>query len=204
MAKKRDLKEIDIVSGELERLKKQSAQLSEADESKQKQKRLVILLCSLLGALIVAIFVGMIIYVETQSPVSYGPKASAAEMTDEKTAEHERRLKIIDENGGIREGVNFVGYYAQFDKDNNLVIDGYMRNFTGHEIYDIKGNITVRTPAEDNIGGAYFEFSKEDFGSLKNGHSRPWRIIFNADYVNIDITDLSNYTITTEFDFTQK
>ncbi len=204
MAKKRDLKEIDIVAGELEKLKKQSAQLSLGEDPKQKQKKLVILLCSVLGALIVAVFIGMIVYVESQTPVSYGPKASAEEMTEEKTREHERRLKIIDENGGIREGVNFVGYHARFDDEGNLVIDGYMRNFTGHEIYNIKGNITVKTPAEDNIGGAYFEFSKEDFGTLKNGHSRPWRIIFDSDYVNIEITDLSEFTITTEFDFTQK
>ncbi|MEE1280362.1 MAG: SLAP domain-containing protein [Oscillospiraceae bacterium] len=204
MAKKRDLMELDMVSGELEKLKKQSAQLSLGEDPRQKQRKLVVILCSILGALIVAVFVGIIVYVESQCPVSYGPKASAEEQTSEKTAEHERRLKIIDENGGVREGVNFVGYYARFDDESNLVIDGYMRNFTGHEIYDITGNITVKTPAEDNIGGAYFEFSKEDFGTLKNGHSRPWRIIFSSDYVNIEITDLSEFTITTEFDFTQK
>ncbi len=204
MAKKRDLQEIDNVSLELEILKKQTAQISKADDPKKKQKTIIIVLVSILAALVIGVFAGVIIYIENQSPVSFGPKASATEMTDEIIEEHERRLKIIDDNGGIREGVNFVGYHARFDEEGNLIVDGYMRNFTGHEIYDIKGNITLKTPAEDNIGGAYFTFKKEDFGTLKNGYSRPWRLIFDADYVNIEITDLSEFTVTTEFDFMQK
>lgn len=204
MAKKRDIQEIDIISGELEKLKKQSVQFSAQDEAKAKQKKIIIFLCSVLAVLVLGAFIGAIVYVESQSPVSYGPKASAEEMTEEITAEHERRLKQIDANGGIREGVNFVGYYARFDDDGNLIVDGYMRNFTGHEIYDITGNITVATTGEDHIGSAYFEFFEEDFGSLKNGHSRPWRLIFENDYVNIEIVDLSEFTIKTEFDFYQK
>lgn len=204
MAKKRDLQEIDYVSGELEKLKKQSAKLSDFEIAKQKQRKSIIILASIVAALLIVSFVGVVIHFATQSPVSYAPKASAAEITEERTKEHERRLKIIDDNGGIREGVNFVGYHARFDDEDNLVVDGYMRNFTGHKIYNIKGNITVETTNGDNVGGAYFEFPEKEFGSLENGKSRPWRLIFDADYVNVEITDLSEFTILTEFEYYYK
>ena len=99
------------------------------------------------------------------------------------------KYKIID-----------TGIYF-FDEEDNLVVDGYMRNFTGHNIKNITGNITVATVTGDNVGGAYFEFPVEEFGVLKNGHSRPWRLIFHSDYVNIEIVDLSEFTVTTEFEF---
>ncbi len=204
MAKNRDLKEIDIVSSELEALKKQTAQLSQIDEKKEKKKKTLIALCIALAVVVLGVFIGAIIYVESMSPISYGPNALESEMTKEKTEEHERRIQKIDDNGGIREGVNFVGYYARFNDKGDLIVDGYMRNFTGHEIYNITGNITIETPNEENIGGAYFEFPEEEFGTLKNGHSRPWRLIFNNDYVNVEITDLSSFTVTTEFEFYQK
>lgn len=205
MAKKRDLQELDLVSKELSELKKQAAHVASIDPKKAKQKRTIIILCSVLAVLIVGAFTALVISYATQSPVSYGPTALDSEMTPEKTKEHERRLKIIDEKGGIREGVNYVGTYARFNDEGDLIIDGYMRNFTGHEIYDIKGNITVETAeSEEHIGSAYFTFSEETFGSLKNGKSRPWRLIFDADYVNIEITDLSKFTVTTEFNFYQK
>ena len=79
-----------------------------------------------------------------------------------------------------------------------------MRNFTGHEIYDITGNITVSNANDDHVGSAYFEFKQEDFGSLKNEKSRPWRIIIDNDYVNVEITDLSSFKVKTEFTFYQK
>ena len=204
MAKKRDLKELDIVSRELEQLKKQSTRIT-VDPQKAKQKKMIIILCSILAVLVIGGFTALVISYATQSPVSYGPTALDSEKTEEKTLEHERRLKIIDENGGIREGVNFVGTYARFDDEGNLVVDGYMRNFTGHEIYNITGNITVETAeTEDHIGSAYFEFPEETFGSLKNGKSRPWRLIFDNDYVNVEITNLKEFTVTTEFSFYQK
>ena len=201
MAKKRDLQEIDIVSKELEALKKQSSEYVSADEKAAKQKKTFVVLCAVFVLLVVVVVTGVLIYTSSLSPVSYGPNALASEKTEEKTKEHERRLKIIDEKGGSREGVNFVGYYARFDDEDNLVVDGYMRNFTGHNIKNITGNITVATVSGDNVGGAYFEFPVEEFGVLKNGHSRPWRLIFNSDYVNIEIVDLSEFTVTTEFEF---
>ena len=205
MAKKQKNQEIDAVLNELENLKKQSAEFAVSGEQKYKQKKMIIVLCVFLAVLVVGAFVGAVVFVESQSPVSYGPKALASEKTEEKTAEHERRLKIIDDNGGVREGVNFVGYHARFNDEGDLIVDGYMRNFTGHEIFDIEGNITVKTASgKDNVGAAYFEFPEEDFGSLKNGKSRPWRLIFDNDYVNVEITDLSSLTVTTEFNFYQK
>lgn len=205
MAKKRDLQELDLVSKELIELKKQATQVASVDPQKAKQKKIIIILSSLIAVLIIGAFTALVVSYATQSPVSYGPTALESEKTEEKTKEHERRLKIIDENGGIREGVNFVGTYAQFNDEGQLIVDGYMRNFTGHEIYNITGNITIETAeTEEHIGSAYFEFSEEDFGSLKNGKSRPWRLIFDADYVNIEITDLSKFTVTTEFNFYQR
>lgn len=205
MAKKRDLQELDLVSKELSELKKQTAHIASIDPQKAKQKKMIIVLCSILAVLIVGAFTALVVVYATQSPVSYGPKATEAEMTEERTKEHERRLKIIDKNGGIREGVNFVGTYAQFNKDGDLIVDGYMRNFTGHEIYNITGNVTVETAeSEEHIGSAYFEFPEDTFGSLKNGKSRPWRLIFDSDYVNVEITDLSKFTVTTELDFYMK
>lgn len=204
MAKNRDLKEIDIVASELESLKRQSAEFENADGTKAKQKSLIVALCVALGVLVVAVFVGAVIYVESLSPVSYGPKASAEEMTQEMTEKHESRLQVFDEKGESLEGVNFVGYNARFNEDGDLIVDGYFRNFTGHEIYNITGNITIETPNQDNIGGAYFEFPKEEFGTLKHGKSRPWRLIFKNDYVNIEITDLSQFVVTTEFEYFQK
>lgn len=205
MAKKRDLQELDIVTKELTELKKQTVRAANIDPEKEKQKKNIIILCSILAVIVIAAFTAIVVSYATQSPVSYGPNASESEKTPEKTKEHERRLKVIDENGGVREGVNFVGTYARFNDDGDLVVDGYMRNFTGHEIYDITGNITVNTAeTEDHIGSAYFEFTEESFGSLKNGKSRPWRIIIDNDYVNVEITDLSKFTVTTEFYFYQK
>lgn len=204
MARKQKNQEIDVVLNELENLKKQSAELEKSGRGKNKQKRLMIFLCTVLAVVVLGAFIGAVIFVESQSDISYGPKALESEMTDEKTAEHEERIKKIDENGGIREGVNFVGYNAGFNDNGDLIVDGYMRNFTGHEVYDITGNITVTTANGDNVGGAYFEFPVEDFGSLKNGKSRPWRLIFSNDYVNVEVTDLSSFTIKTEFDFYQK
>lgn len=205
MAKKRDLQELDIVSKELEQLKKQAANTAAVDPQKAKQKKTIIILCTLLAVIVIGAFTALVVSYATQSPISYGPTALESEKTPEKTKEHERRLKIIDENGGIREGVNFVGTYARIDDKGQLIVDGYMRNFTGHEIYNLEGNITVKTAETgDNVGGAYFEFSEEDFGSLKNGKSRPWRLIFDADYVNVEITDLSKFTVTTEFKFNQR
>lgn len=204
MAKKRDLNEIDIVSNELERLKKQTASLSEDTLYKEKQKKTIIALCISFAALLVAVVVGIIIYTGSVSQVSYGPKASAAEQTEEMTQKHESRLEVMDKNGATHEGVNFMGYYARFNDEGDLVVDGYFRNFTGHEIYDITGNITIETVGGDNIGGAYFEFLEEDFGTLKNNKSRPWRLIFDNDYVNIEITDLSKFTVTTELEYFYK
>lgn len=203
MAKKQKNQEIDVVLNELEQLNRQSADYAKGSKKKGEKKTLLILCIALVVVLLGGIIAGVIVS-ETQSPVSYGPNALASEKTEERTAEHERRLKSIDENGGIREGVNFVGYHARFNEDGDLVVDGYMRNFTGHEIYDIDGNITVKTQEDDNIGGAYFEFPKEEFGTLKNGKSRPWRLIFDNDYVNIEIVDLSSFKVLTELYFKQK
>lgn len=204
MAKKNTIQEIDIVSRELEALKKQSADYAINGDKNNKRNKTIIALCvSVVAVLVIAVIVAVVM-VESQSPISYGPNALDSEMTAEMTAEHERRIKIIDENGGIREGVNFVGYYARFNDDGDLVVDGYMRNFTGHEIYDITGNITVSNANDDHVGSAYFEFLLDDFGSLKNEKSRPWRIIIDNDYVNVEITDLSSFKVKTEFTFYQK
>jgi len=204
MAKKRDLNEIDIVSSELERLKKQTAQLDEGELYKEKQKKTIIALCVSFAVLLIAVVIGIFVYAESVSQVSYGPKASAAEQTEEMTQKHESRLEVMDKNGASHEGVNYMGYYARFNDEGDLVVDGYFRNFTGHEIYDITGNITIETVNGDNIGGAYFEFLEDDFGTLKNNKSRPWRLIFDNDYVNIEITDLSKFTVTTELEYFYK
>jgi len=201
MAKRDKISEIDLISSELEKLNKQTAEYNENGEKKDKQRKTIIALCVVLAVIIIGAFIGAIVYIETQSPVSYGPNALAEEMTEERTKTHEERLKQIDENGGVREGVNFVGYYARFNDDGDLVIDGYIRNFTGHEIYDLEGNITVKTPEDENIGGAYFTFPVDEFGTLKNGKSRPWRLVFDNDYVNIEIVDLSKFRVITEFYF---
>ncbi len=204
MAKKNTAQEIDIVSQELEALKKQSAEYAlNGDKNSKKTKTIIAICVSVVVVLVVAV-IAAVVMVESQSPISYGPHALDSEKTEEMTAEHERRIKIIDENGGIREGVNFVGYHARFDENGDLVVDGYMRNFTGHEIYDITGNITVSNAKDDHVGSAYFEFKQEDFGSLKNEKSRPWRIIIDNDYVNVEITDLSSFKVKTEFTFYQK
>jgi SLAP domain-containing protein len=204
MAKKHTNQEIDIVSQELEALKKQSEDYALGGEAKAKKNKKIIAICVSVAIVLVAALIAAVISVEMQSPISYGPNALDSEKTSSMTAEHERRIKIIDENGGIREGVNFVGYHARFNDDGDLVVDGYMRNFTGHEIYDITGNITVSNMNDDHIGSAYFEFMEKDFGSLKNEKSRPWRIIIDKDYVNVEITDLSKFKVKTEFRFYQK
>ncbi len=204
MAKKRNIQEIDIVTKELEALKKQSDDLAKGGDAAYKKSKKIIALCVSVAVVLVVALVAAVIVVESQSPISYGPNALDSEKTAEITAEHERRIEIIDENGGIREGVNFVGYYARFNDDGDLVVDGYMRNFTGHEIYNITGNITVSNANDDHIGSAYFEFPEKDFGSLKNEKSRPWRIIIDNDFVNVEITDLSSFKVKTEFTFYQK
>ena len=204
MAKKHTNQEIDIVSQELEALKKQSEDYALGGEAKAKKNKKIIAICVSVAIVLVAALIAAVISVEMQSPISYGPNALDSEKTSSMTAEHERRIKIIDENGGIREGVNFVGYHARFNSDGDLVVDGYMRNFTGHEIYDITGNITVSNMNDDHIGSAYFEFMEKDFGSLENEKSRPWRIIIDKDYVNVEITDLSKFKVKTEFRFYQK
>ncbi|MBQ8868214.1 MAG: SLAP domain-containing protein [Oscillospiraceae bacterium] len=204
MAKKNSVQEIDIVSRELEALKKQSADYAINGDKNNKKAKIIITFCVAVAVVLIAAVITAVVMVESQSPISYGPHALESEMTDEMTAEHERRIKIIDENGGIREGVNFVGYHARFDENGDLVVDGYMRNFTGHEIYDITGNITVSNANDDHVGSAYFEFMQEDFGTLKNEKSRPWRIIIDNDYVNVEVTDLSSFKVKTEFTFYQK
>ena len=204
MAKKNTAQEIDIVSQELEALKKQSAEYALNGDKNTKNTKTIIAICVSVVVVLVAAVIAAVVIVESASPISYGPHALDSEKTEEMTAEHERRIKIIDENGGIREGVNFVGYHARFNDDGDLVVDGYMRNFTGHEIYDITGNITVSNANDDHVGSAYFEFKQEDFGSLKNEKSRPWRIIIDNDYVNVEITDLSSFKVKTEFTFYQK
>ncbi len=201
MAKNRDLKEIDIVSSELEELKRQTAELSNIDEKAEKRKRNIVILVVALAVIVLGVFIGAIIYVENQSPVSYGPNALQSEMTPEITKIHEERLAKIDKRDEEKDGLSFVGYRAEFNEDGDLVVDGYFRNFTGHEIYNIAGNITIETPNNENVGGAYFKFPKEEFGTLKNGYSRPWRLIFDNDYVNVEITDLSSFTVTTELEF---
>ncbi len=204
MAKKNTIQEIDIVSQELEALKKQSADYALNGDKNTKKTKTIIAVCASVIVVLIAAVIAAVVIVESESPISYGPNALESEMTDEMTAEHERRIKIIDENGGIREGVNFVGYYARFNDDGDLVVDGYIRNFTGHEIYDITGNITVSNVNNDHVGSAYFEFLVDDFGTLKNEKSRPWRIIIDNDYVNVEITDLSSFKVKTEFTFYQK
>ncbi len=208
MARKKDLNEMDIISKELETLKKQTKLLDKDKEAieryKNKKKTIIISIVAAVSILVIAVL-GAFIYVNLQSPISYGPNATAEEKTEKVTEEHEEFLKKIDKKSEtVKEGVYFLGTYAYFDDDKNLVVDGYMRNFTGHEIYDLKGNITIKTPNDENIAGAWFEFTEKSFGSLKNGKSRPWRIIFKNDYVNVDITDLSKFTVTTEFEFYQK
>lgn len=201
MAKNRDLKEIDIVSSELEELKRQTAELGNVDERAEKRKRSITILVVALAVIVIGAFIGAIIYVESQSPISYGPNALESEMTAEITKKHEERLAKIEEVNERREGLSYVGYKAEFNEDGDLVVDGYFRNYTGHEIYNIEGNITIETQTNENVGGAYFKFPKEDFGTLKNGYARPWRLIFDNDYVNVEITDLSSFTVTTEFKF---
>lgn len=200
---KRKVNEIDLISNELEKLNKQTAEYKENGAQKDKQKKITIALCVSLAVVVLGVFIGAIVYNEMQSPVSYGPKATAEETTEERTKTHEERLKQIDDNGGVREGVNFVGYNARFDDKGNLIVDGYIRNFTGHEIFDLKGNVTLKTPDGENIGGAYFTFPVDTFGKLKNGKSRPWRLVFDNDYVNVEIVDLSKFTVLTEFYFKQ-
>ena len=204
MAKKQSLQEIDVVSKELEALKKQSADFAVNGEKNYKKNKNILAICICVAVLFIAAVVTAVVVVENQSPISYGPHALDSEKTAAKTDEHERRIKIIDENGGIREGVNYVGYHARFNDDGDLVVDGYFRNFTGHEIYDIEGNITVSNANDDHVGSAYFEFPEEEFGSLKNGKSRPWRIIIDNDYVNVEITDLDTFKVKTELTFYQK
>lgn len=204
MAKKRDIKEIDVVSSELEALQKQSAAYASSDKTRDRDKKVVVFLCISLAVLILGVFVGMVVYEMNRSPVSYGPNVKPEEMTAEITSRHESRLEVFNEKGDSLVGVNFVGYNARFNEDGDLVVDGYIRNFTGHEVYNITGNITIETANDENVGGAYFEFLEEDFGSLKNGFSRPWRIVFDNDYVNVEITDLSQFTVTTEFKYQQK
>ena len=202
MAKKQiNNSEIDIVSKELEALQKQSLEYEKSDKKSQGRLNVIIACIASLVVIAVSAFVIILIVDANKSPISYGPNASQSEMTKEKTKEHERRIKIIDENGGIREGVNFVGYHARFNDNGDLVVSGYMRNFTGHEIYNITGNITVSNETGDHIGSAYFEFTEDKFGRLKNEKSRPWTIIISNEYVNVEITELDVFRVKTEFNF---
>lgn len=204
MAKNRDLKELDIVSNELEQLKKQSESYTKEDEIRDKKKKKTIIVACVLVAVLVLTFVVAVIFVENQSPVSFGPNEVAEQMTEEKIAEHEKRLEKLDLNSGTRKDLNYTGYRAYFDDKGQLIVDGYFRNFTGHEVYDIRGNIIVTNKNKDIIGTAYFEFPEKEFGSLKNGYSRPWQLIFENDYVNVEIIDLSKFIITTELEYFHK
>lgn len=207
--KKKQQNEADILSGELERLRRQTAELDlSGRKAQQRKKKRIVLLSVLTAMVLLSALIGTVIYLNGQSEVSWGPNVAASERTEEKTEAHEKRLKKMDaamkENEQERQGLCFAGYDAFFDDEGNLIVDGYFRNFTGHEVYNITGNVTVTTPNEDNVGAAYFEFPEKEFGSLKSGKSRPWRLIFEDDYVNVNITNLSKFNITTEFEYYQK
>ena len=204
MARKKSEKEIDVISAELDNLLKQEADTDNGDAAEKKKNKAIL---AVIIAVVLTVVIGIgapYIYFQMQGPISFGPNALESEMTPEKIEKHEENLKKLDEQKAPQEGLYFIGYYARFDKEGDLVVDGYMRNFTGHEVYDITGNITVSTKGGDNVGGAYFEFPEKEFGSLKNGKSRPWRIEIKNDLVNVEITDLSSFKILTQFDFHQK
>ncbi len=137
--------------------------------------------------------------------LSFSLDVNPDEASETSIKEHIARLKTIDETGAVRQGVSFVGYNAHLSENGSLVVDGYLRNFSDSEIYNIECNITViNAETQDYVALDHFKFPENTFGSLKNKRSRPVRITFEADYVNVGNADLSSLSFSSEFTFSQK
>lgn len=127
--------------------------------------------------------------------------SQALDQTEKVIQEHVERLKAMDKNGSEREGVNFVGYNAHLSESGRLVVDGYLRNFSGNEICDIVCNITVKDgETQDYVAVSQLSLHE----SLENERTRPVSITFDADNVNVGNLDLSKLEYLSEITFKQK
>ena len=134
---------------------------------------------------------------------------ASSDQTDEPAIkEHVARLKTIDENGAERQGVSFVEYNAKLSENGSLVVEGYLRNFSGSDIYNIECNITAQnSETQEYVAVKSFKFfvsTENMFLSLENKKSCPVTITFDADYVNVDEADLYKLSYTSEFTYSQK
>ena len=137
--------------------------------------------------------------------LSFAPNSNSSETSESVIKEHIARLITIDETGAERQGVSFVEYNAKLSENRSLVVEGYLRNFSDNEIYNIECNITViNAETQDYVAASHFKFPENTYGSLKNKKSRPVTLSFDADYVNVGNADLSKLSFSSEFTFSQK
>ena len=140
--------------------------------------------------------------------LNFALSASSAQTDEATIKEHVARLKSIDENGAERQGVSFVEYNSKLVQSGSLVVEGYLRNFSGSDIYNIECNITVQnSETQEYAASKSFKFfvSPENASlSLENKKSCPVTVTFDADSVNVDEADLSKLSFTSEFTYSQK
>ncbi|MBE6885386.1 MAG: SLAP domain-containing protein [Ruminococcaceae bacterium] len=131
---------------------------------------------------------------------SFGPKEDISNYSAEDLQSFQDRLNKMD---APESGVCFTGYYTEYDEDGTLRVYGFLRNYTGKIIYDIRGTVEIKKN-DDVIASAYFTFEEEDFGQLGHKESRPWCLEYTAEYVEDGEADLSTYVVATDLEFTQK
>lgn len=137
--------------------------------------------------------------------ISFALNTNETEKDEVAINKHVARLKAIDENTAAREGVSFVEYNAQIGQNGSLVVDGYLRNFSGSEIYNIECSVTAEnSETQEYVARGHFEFPENIFGSLENGKSRPVRITYDSDNINVSDYDLSKLTFSAELTYSQK
>jgi SLAP domain-containing protein len=106
--------------------------------------------------------------------------------------------KTLNKMGKPLKGVSITGYNCYYTNDGKLYIEGFIRNNTGYNIKNIKGEIIV-IKNKIEVAKGYFEFEYKELGVLKDKYSRPWTIIFNTNEVKVKNENLDNYMINAVF-----
>lgn len=129
-------------------------------------------------------------------------KLTFIEPNEYSPSEQAKLQKILNDFGDPAAGLSFVGYRTRFD-NGSLYVDGFFRNNTGEDIYNIYGDIYIKTENEI-IASDYYMFFEPSFPAIENNYSVPYSIVFKPSSVFFSNVELEEYSIKTVFDYNIK
>ena len=152
-----------------------------------------ILAIVLTGALTFGAVIGYRAYHENNFSYSFGPQG---DFTGQKPdAARKKFLKDkLSEAGKFPEGISVLPIKTYTDGEENIIVECFIRNNTGRNILNLKGNISIKK-GNDVVADGYFELPVGVFGRLEDHKARPWKIQFLKDHVYDAEADLTQYTI---------